>query len=272
MSLANAVDSLNRRTIRSSVQEYSAIVQEGLNSQERAALARLAHSGKAPRVLDLGVGAGRTVEGLRALGGEYVGTDYVREMVEHCRARFPGVRFEQIDARSMTPFEDGAFDLVMFSCNGISMVDHEGRLAILKEVHRVLSPNGAFVFSTCNRNSPQYAALFRFPEFQSSLNPARLAVRAARYLGRSVFRAMNRRRYRRHEVRRAEYSIINDVCHDYRTMLYFIDIPSQRRQLERAGFRGAISVFDLSGKPVVKDSRDGTIAFVAEKQPGRCTR
>jgi hypothetical protein len=36
-----------------------------------------------------------------------------------------------------------SFDLVFFSCNGICMVDHEGRLAILKEVRRILLAHSA---------------------------------------------------------------------------------------------------------------------------------
>lgn len=262
MQNPNVVDIINQRTMRSAVFEYSSIVGEGLNAQERAALASVIEEIRGKRILDIGIGAGRTVRALRAISADYVGVDYVQEMVDHCRSQFPGARFERVDARSMTQFDDGSFDLVFFSCNGISMVDHDGRMAILKEVRRILSSRGAFIFSTCNRDSPQYEAIFRFPELQWTRNPAKLLVRWGRFLVQSIYRVANRLRYRSHEIRAVDYAIINDVCHHYRTMLYFISAGDQCRQLASAGFNGEISLYDLSGALVHGTTRDGTIAFV----------
>jgi SAM-dependent methyltransferase len=259
------MDSINQRTMRTAVGEYQSIVTEGLNAQEQAALASVGTEAQGARILDLGIGAGRTVAPLRALSQDYVGVDYVQEMVDHCRSQFPGVQFQRVDARAMTEFTDASFDLVFFSCNGICMVDHEGRLAILKEVRRILRPKGTFVFSTCNRNSPQYEAVFRLPPFLGTTNPAKWLVRAGRFLAETGHRVRNRLRFRRHEVRTGEYSIINDVCHHYRTMLYFIDITQQLRQLGEAGFAETAQTYDLAGRPADIGCRDGTIAFVTKK-------
>lgn len=264
-SSVSAMDELNRGTMSGATDEYSAIVHEGLNSQERAALEHAVAGRRSLRVLDLGVGAGRTVVPLMDFASSYVGVDYVKEMVDRCRERFPSVRFERMDARSLTAFRDGEFDIVFFSCNGIAMVNHEGRLAILGEVRRVLAPDGWFVFSTPNRSSWQYAARFRLPEFESSANPVKLAVRVAKYLGLIAYRAFNRLRYIRHEERQQDYAIINDVCHHYQTMLYFISIDAQRRQLEAAGFDKDIVVHDLAAHVVTGDCGDGTVAFTAKR-------
>jgi SAM-dependent methyltransferase len=263
---SSRVDGINQRTMRDSVLEYAAIVHEGLNAQEKACLASLASPVRGGRILDLGMGAGRTTGPLRELSKDYVGVDYTPEMVEHCRRQFPGVRFEQMDARAMGAFADGSFDLAIFSCNGISMVDHPGRLAILSEVRRVLSPDGAFIFSTCNRQSPQYRAKFQLPDFRPSRNPVKLGVRAARFLAQSAYRAMNRLSHLKHEVRGTEYAVINDVFHHYGTMIYFIDPEQQIAQLRTAQFLGDIRMFDLSGKPGDRTCTDGTIAFVAHKR------
>jgi SAM-dependent methyltransferase len=260
-----AVDTLNQRTMRESVLEYHAIVAEGLNKQEQAALDSVAGSLGNPRILDIGVGAGRTVKPLRSLSQNYVGVDYVQEMVDHCRQQFPGVRFERADARDMSAFVSGSFDLVMFSCNGICMVDHAGRLAILREVHRLLSPQGVFVFSTCNRNSPQFEAVFRFPDFQRTRNPVKFAVRAGRFALQTGYRLRNRLRHRRHEVRTAEYAVLNDVCHHYQTMLYFIDLKQQLAQLAGTGFAAGAQAFDLQGRPADAGCRDGTLTYVTRK-------
>jgi SAM-dependent methyltransferase len=262
----SAVDRINQRTMRKVVLEYSAIVHEGLGAQEKACLASVAHRVGNKRILDLGIGAGRTVTPLRELSEDYVGVDYVPEMVAHCRRQYPGVRFAQMDARAMVDFPDNSFDLAFFSCNGISMVDHSGRSAILNEVWRVLAPEGIFIFSTCNRQSSQYSTKFRLPDFQSTLNPVKLAVRAARFLAQTGYRAVNRATHLKHEIKCAEYAVINDVCHHYRTMLYFIDPEQQVQQLRAAQFRGEIRQYDLSGTPIDLTSTDGTIAFVAHKR------
>ncbi len=267
MNDSSAVDALNQRTMRDSVLEYHAIVGEGLNAQERAALDSVADKVRNGRILDIGVGAGRTVRPLLAISENYVGVDYVQEMVDHGRRQFAGVRFEKVDARKLTVFESGSFDLVFFSCNGISMVDHAGRMAILAEVHRVLSPQGIFIFSTCNRNSPQYESLFRFPDFPRTRNPVKWLVRAGRFVLQTCHRLVNRLRYRRHEIRTDEYAVLNDVCHHYQTMLYFIDRPKQLAQLVAAGFGAGAQVFDLQGRLADAQCRDGTITFVARKGP-----
>lgn len=250
--------------MRGSVAEYSSIVGEGLNAQELAALQSASPCARG-RTLDIGVGAGRTVQPLQEISADYVGVDYVQEMIDHCKKQYPDVRFERADARSMSQFSDGSFDLVFFSCNGISMVDHEGRLAILREAYRLLSASGAFIFSTCNLNSPQFEAVFRFPAFQRTPNLAKLMVRSGRFVALTAFRLFNRLRYKKNEVREGHYAIVNDVCHHYRTMLYFTTVENQIRQLESVGFNSDVGVYDLAGRRAPTTVRDGTVAFVARK-------
>ena len=86
---------------------------------------RASYVGK--RVLDLGVGGGRTTRHLAASSGNYVGVDYSAAMVAYCRQRFPQYRFEHVDARDLADFAAGAFDFVLFSFNGIDFVDHADR-------------------------------------------------------------------------------------------------------------------------------------------------
>jgi SAM-dependent methyltransferase len=264
----STVDRINRHTMSRAVLEYEGIVAEGLNALERAGLELVSDVARNGRILDLGMGAGRTVQPLRALSDNYVGVDYTSEMVEHCRSRFPGVRFEHMDARNLAAFPAASFDLVFFSCNGVAMVDHAGRLSILAEVLRVLAPGGAFVFSTCNRNSPEFEAVFRLPPFEKTLNPLKWPPRAARFVGRTLIRARNRLRLKRHEVRTPEYVLLNDAFHNYSTMIYYIDQSQQVKQLEKAGFASGVSVLDLRGRLTDGSCRDGTLGFVARKPAG----
>src|SRR5664279_1295109 len=174
------IDVINHATMRSAVAEYSAMVPDALVAAETRALESVLDRVRGKRILDLGIGAGRTIAPLRAVSPDYIGVDYAPEMVEHCRRRFPGVDVRLGDARSLSQFANASFDLIVFSCNGICMVDHDGRMAILREVRRLLAPDGVFIFSTRNRDSRDYSALFIFPGFEFSFNPVVLGVRSAR--------------------------------------------------------------------------------------------
>jgi SAM-dependent methyltransferase len=262
---APSVDAINQRSMRGAVSEYSSLVEEGLSRQEQASVNSILEAIRGRRILDLGVGAGRTVKPMLALSPHYVGIDYVQEMVDHCRREYPGVHFEQADARSLSQLGDESFDLVLFSCNGISMVDHHGRLAILAEAKRVLAPGGTFIFSTCNRNSPDCTALFVFPQFELAMNPLRLAMRLARFAAQTCRSVVNRLRHRRHQISTETYAIRNDIYHDYGTLLYFIDMQAQVDQLVGAGFTADVNVFDLSGNPADPLCKDRTLGFVARK-------
>jgi SAM-dependent methyltransferase len=257
------VDSINHETMRTAVLEYRQT--EDLEVHERAALSSIIEHVRDKRILDIGVGAGRTVTGLREISDDYIGIDYVREMVDHCRGRFPGVRFDRVDARSMDRFTDASFDLIVFACNGICMVDHAGRLQILREVHRLLAPGGFFFFSTSNLGDPRRDRFLELPGFDRTLNPGKAAARGARFVGETAYRFYNRVRFRRHQVRTEEYEILNGKSHHYRTMIYFIGLEQQRRQLVQAGFQPNAMAFDLAGKAIETESQDGTISFIARK-------
>ena len=259
----SAIDIVNQATMARAVDEYQ--LDDELESRERNALATVIEKVKDQPILDLGVGAGRTVKGLLQISHDYTGVDYVPEMVDHCRKAFPGVRFEHGDARSLSQFPDQSFALVFFSCSGMGMVDHEGRLLILNEVHRVLMPGGFFVFSTANLNGSNARRVFAWPRVTPSTDPLRFMVRRARFLGDVGVRVVNRLRFKRHEAHAPTYAILNDVSHNYGTFAYFITLENQRRQLQDAGFSSDAVVFDLSGRRVETDTTDGSMMIVAAK-------
>ncbi len=239
--------------------------QDELSPPEKTLLNLLAPSARNRPILDIGVGGGRTVKALTAISEDYVGVDYSREMIEVCAKRFSNRRFEYADARALSRFVDGSFFLVCFSCNGIGMVNHHDRLRILNEVLRVLVPGGAFLFSTHNRNSPEFDGAFRFPSFERTMNPAKALVRGARFLGNTIERVKNRRKHKPLEVIETEYAVLNDECHNYGTLLYYISLEAQRRQLVEVGFEHDAIACDLSGAIIEDDSRDHSILLSARK-------
>ena len=261
----DAIDDVNLATMAAGVvvQEYAA--QGALFPPERALLDLVRDEARGQPLLDLGVGGGRTVAALREVSEGYVGIDNSQAMVDACKRRYPDARVELGDARDLSRFPDDHFQLVVFSGNGLCMVGHADRLRVLAEVHRVLRPGGAFLFSTFNRRCPDHDAGFQYPPFQLSMNPARVGVRALRFARSLVARLQNRRRNLPHEERRDSYSIINDVCHDYGTLLYYIDLASQRRQLVDAGFQPDAPAYDHDGRLITQDSVESSLGLLARK-------
>lgn len=262
----DAIDDINLRAMSSSVaiKWYAGLGQ--LAAYEKVALDQIASEVRGQAILDMGVGGGRTVLALRELSPDYLGIDYSKAMVDTCRERFPGLRFEHMDARKMSSIENASIALAVFSCNGISMVGHDDRLAILREVHRVLKPNGIFLFTTYNRNSPEATAGFQFPTFKASRNPVQMLKRAARWTSDTVIRIKHRRKFVRHEQRTADYALINDHCHNYAVMLYYISLAKQRQQLEESGFAPDAQAFDQHGHVAAEDSRLNSILLLARKR------
>jgi len=255
-------DSINRSIMASRRVVAGYARSTGLSAPEAAALARIAPEAKGRPILDVGVGGGRTVSALREVSEDYLGIDYTLAMVEACRRAHEGVRFEHADARDLSHIGDASMFLAVFSCNGLGMVGHVDRLEILREIRRVLMPGGAFLFSTHNRASSDATAGFQLPDLEPALNPLRLAVRAGRFVRRVVVRTYNRQRMSMLVEHGDGYSIINDVCHDYGTMLYYVDLPAQRRQLRDAGFSDEVEAWDLAGRRTDETSKDGSITLL----------
>ncbi len=261
MDLNTQIDAINKKTMRISVSAYSAF--EDLGLPEQRALARVLPYVLGGRILDIGIGGGRTVNALRAISRDYIGVDYVAEMVDVCRSKFPDARFEYADARSMPQFPDASCDLIMFSWAGICMVDHAGRIAILKEVRRLLKKGGFFIFSSYNINSADATARFYFPEISWTFNPIKMTWSLVNWSRSSVNSLINRLKLHRFEVRTDEYALINDRCHDYSTMLYYIGLENQIKQLRSANFGGDIAAFDGDGNEIVTDTTHGAITYAA---------
>jgi len=134
------------------VAEYASF--EFLFGSERRLLAELDAEPARGAVLDVGVGGGRTTEGLAQRARSYVGVDVSAPMVEACRRRFDGaalpLHFAVADARRL-PFDAATFDLILFSFNGLDVVGGDGdRARVLLELRRVGRPGARIAFSSSN--------------------------------------------------------------------------------------------------------------------------
>jgi SAM-dependent methyltransferase len=187
------------------------------------------------RILDLGVGAGRTTPYLVAISKTYIGIDFSAAMVAACEARYPAVEFAVGDARDLSRFPAASFDFVLFSHNGIDCIDHDGRLRVLAEVRRILAPGGVFVFSTLNRNSKRRRS-WDVRRLQQHSDTSATSLHLAKKLRLYAAGIYHDLRHRSQEKHTEEYAVATADIFNYDMLLYSISIEAQLAQLRRLGF------------------------------------
>ncbi|MET0334237.1 MAG: class I SAM-dependent methyltransferase [Rhizobacter sp.] len=220
-----------------------------LDAGEEAGYAMLAPQLKGAPILDLGIGAGRTIPMLTSLSSDYVGIDYSTEMVELARKQYPGFDLRTGDARDLSAFPDNHFQLVMFSHNGIDCVDHEGRQQVLKEAMRVLKPGGHFFYATLNQDG--VGRRFRPWQIESSFadffKPGKVvrAIKDVLIVPRRLRNYIKGRKLWREEH---GWSMAPIATHDFTLIMHYISLDATLDEVRRHGFEPA---------PVVLDSGEG---------------
>jgi SAM-dependent methyltransferase len=123
-------------------------------------------------ILDLGVGGGRTTAYLSSIASRYIGVDYAPEMIAACRKKFPQLEFDVANAADLSRFASSSFNAVVMAFNGMDyVIPDESRFRALREIGRVLKPEGILIFSS---HSPQSIWV------RPSWNPQRVRVVAER--------------------------------------------------------------------------------------------
>jgi ubiquinone/menaquinone biosynthesis C-methylase UbiE len=200
------------------------------------------------KMLDIGVGAGRTTIQFAPLVNEYIGIDYSANMIKVCKKKFSGNKkwiFRVINATNLHAFRDNQFDFVMFSFNGLDYIlNHQDRQKALCEIRRVLKPNGCFYFTTHNLNY-----LWRICQFKSlDLHEIRrmLLMRIYNWKSWKIIRNRNKK---------ITHIIANNGTHNFRAPSHFISPKNQVMALQNLRFK-EIWVYDLDGKLIEPSSVD----------------
>jgi SAM-dependent methyltransferase len=257
---ARNLDSINKPTWAQpdTVRLYERL-QGWTDPGEKAALDFVAAAAQGQPILDMGVGAGRTTQFLQRVSQNYIAIDYTAEMVRAFRKLHPGVRCEQMDARDLSAFADGQFELVVFSFNGIDAVDLQGRMKVLREVHRVLRPGGRFFFSAHNHDGPGRGEQPQL-HIPFTWNPIKLGwrgLKSIRALPRSL---MNHKRLSAMNETHDGWSIMNAGAHDFGIVVMYTTMAETKRQLRETGFE-VEAVFDSSRGGRVFDGADTRDVF-----------
>jgi ubiquinone/menaquinone biosynthesis C-methylase UbiE len=122
-----------------------------LEPAERTVLEMLKPELQEMDMLDMGVGGGRTTKYFAPLVKNYTGADYATNMIDVCLEKYGNdYFFLTCDARDMKEVPDNSYDLVLFSYNGLDSFRHSERKESLKEIHRIIKPDGYFCFSSHN--------------------------------------------------------------------------------------------------------------------------
>lgn len=215
-----------------------------------------------PSVLDIGVGGGRTAAAFSERAIRYVGIDYSDAMILACKNRFADsatpLEFCVGDARSLL-YEDGSFNFVLFSFNGIDYMDHNDRLQALREIYRVCVPGAIFCFSSHNLWSvkPMYDALT-----SDRKGPYR---KLTGVLHRAVLQKANPPLP---ELLSKPYSMVNDGVHHFGLRSYYANPNEVLSQLTDAGFESEM-IFDKRGdaveQPVTASCTDSWLTHLCRR-------
>jgi ubiquinone/menaquinone biosynthesis C-methylase UbiE len=219
----------------------------GLIEPEKTILHLLKSGHPFKRLLDIGVGGGRTTKYFASITEEYIGIDYSENMVEVCRSKFqsnPVVSFAVLNARNLSVYRDDCFDFALFSHGGLDAVDHEDRILILNGIHRVVKKAGFFCFSTSNMD-----AMLQFCRIDLTKNPRVFAMKAFELL---LTRFLNPEMwdYSRGKRRNLEHTMfIIGPLGSWNLRTYCITTEAQLRQLKDLGFEN-LRAYDLHGKEI----------------------
>jgi SAM-dependent methyltransferase len=181
------------------------------------------------KVLNIGIGGGRTTSHLVPMAKEYTGIDYSLPFIDHCQARFgnlPHVEIRYGDARDLNEFRDHDFDFIFFSFNGIDSVDFDEGKKILAELSRLLKPDGVLSFSFHNKGN-----LDQLYKFQLPRNPFKYFWEWQRW---SKIRRFNGDK---EQYRHLDWFIIKDGGEDFTADTLYIDPIFQLQCLKEVGFQ-----------------------------------
>jgi len=154
--MEKGIEKYIKNTYKSAIDKYKKATHHiGLWNSEEYVIDK--YFNKNESILDLGCGTGRTTFALYKRGyTKITGLDLSEEMLDVARKIRDKMKLEidfiQGNVLEL-PFSDNQFDNALFSFNGLMQIPKRtNRVKALKEIKRVLKPDGIFIFTTHDRN------------------------------------------------------------------------------------------------------------------------
>jgi SAM-dependent methyltransferase len=236
-----------------------------IDAAEKILVNRVADEARSQPILDIGVGGGRTAWMLRPLSSEYIAADYSPEMVEACRREYPGLDVRECDARDLSMFADGTFALVVFSFNGIDVLDHGGRTQALNEIHRVLRPGGLILYSTGNKNGALYGSRPWAVGRTTATQGVKFLLRLPFSMGRYARTYRNWWQRRRSFADHGSWAICTSRAYEFRLVVHWTLPSTERRELGSIGF-AVEETLAYDGSPVRDDTTTTAYFYVLARK------
>lgn len=102
------------------------------------------------KILEAGCGTGNLALKIKERGAEVIGLDNCQEALDIYQKKDPEAKLVLADLREKLPFPDNYFDKIA-SNNTLYIILKEKQLNTLKELYRVLKPNGKIVLSNLKK-------------------------------------------------------------------------------------------------------------------------
>ncbi len=234
------VDKINRQVYDSdqTVQVYGKSFE--LQKAELTIIEILKSQLSGMRMLDIGIGGGRTTTHLASSVKEYTGIDYAESMIAACRKKFSDDMsnkvFRSMDVRDMNDLAEHSFDFVLFSYNGIDYMPHEDRCKSFNQIKRVIKPGGYFCFSSHN---------FNYLEHYLHVPLCRNPMRWWQMMNRS-WEVRNKMKIKK----QINHAIISDGGEEFRVRTYYSKPLEQIQQLNNSGFTNVRVFSEQTGQEV----------------------
>ena len=125
-------------------------------------------------VLDVGTGCGRFAisaheKGFVHMYGIDMSERFIERAIEISDCRKYDIQFSLQNAQCTT-FKDNAFKSAIFTSNGFSQVPgNENKLAVLKEMYRIMEPGGILIITVIDENLVRV----KFPAYTRMINESR---------------------------------------------------------------------------------------------------
>lgn len=104
---------------------------------------RMAGAGQGMKILDIGCGEGYFTRLLAASGAQVEGADIAKELIAKAQKQSPDIRYHVASADALSFADGDSYDVV--TCV-LALQNMEKLEVVMKEVARVLKPEGKFVF------------------------------------------------------------------------------------------------------------------------------
>lgn len=195
------------------------------------------------KVLDIGVGAGRTTLHFSKKAKFYIGIDYSSEMIKRCKERYANIdniTFKVFDIRNLDTFDRDYFDIVLFSYNGLDYMKFSDRSKALKNINRVLKYEGKFIFSTHNIMSiEQHYKLYK------GFNPILFIKRLIKVIKLLAFNGFPKK------YLNIDYTTFIDGAHNFNLITTFVSLFSQIEALYSFGYNNIRTFSSNNGDEIM---------------------